>query len=97
MLRNITQLINLRAQTITGMTGLVDKKKLSYPVANRKIKEYVESQQQEIEMTIYASGPLDSTENVPLVWMTLMCQYSQKKCLLTFGEELKISSNNKTL
>lgn len=97
MLRNITHLIKLRAQTITRMTGLVDKKKLSYPVANRKIKEYVESQQQEFEMTIYASGPLDSTENVQLVLMTLICQYSQKKCLLTFGEGLKISSNNQTL
>lgn len=121
-------------------------KKLSYPVANRKIEEYVKSQQQEFEMAIYASGrleiaegydflskqrhiwnvmtaddsratiqtfwksplsfgsgtaipwqknrsfnqllssqALDSTENFHLVLMTLICQFSQKKCLLTFG------------
>lgn len=34
-------------------------KKLSYPVANQKIEEYVKSQQQEFEMAIYASGPLE--------------------------------------
>lgn len=34
-------------------------KKLGYPVAHRKIEEHVKSQQQEFEMAIYSSGPLE--------------------------------------
>ena len=37
--------------------------KLSFPVTNRKIEEYVTAQQQEFEIAIYGNGPYDNSES----------------------------------
>jgi hypothetical protein len=37
--------------------------KLSFPVTNQKIEEYVRAQQQEFELAIYGNGPYDISES----------------------------------